>query len=225
MHTRVSKIDGVFICALVLSMSACSSQKSSPPGSTAAPAAPAAPPPLALWGDLKPIATVKELMRDFIDPLADNIFDSVRTVTTKRGTEERVPKTEEDWAKLRTGAVAMVEGANLLKLARPFANPGEDSTDQAAKDSELTTAEITAKREKDPVEWNARVEALRNVGLEVLEIIKKKDPKELWDASDNLDSACENCHRSFWYPKENDEFYRKLDSRLSALPKPSQSRK
>ena len=30
-----------------------------------------------LWGDLKPIVSVKELMRDFIDPASDYVFDSV----------------------------------------------------------------------------------------------------------------------------------------------------
>lgn len=65
-----------------------------------------------------------------------------------------------------------------------------------------------------PVEWNARIEALRNVGLEVLDIVKRKDVKELWDASENLDQACENCHRSYWYPGETPEYYRKLDRRL-----------
>ncbi len=64
------------------------------------------------------------------------------------------------------------------------------------------------------MEWNARIEALRNVGLEVLDIVKRKDVKELWDASDNLDSACEACHRSYWYPGETPAFYTRLDRRL-----------
>jgi hypothetical protein len=74
-----------------------------------------------------------------------------------------------------------------------------------------------AKVEKDPVEWNARIEALRNVGLEVLDIVKRRDVEELWDASENLDAACEGCHRSYWYPGETLEYYRKLDHRLSGL--------
>ena len=52
----------------------------------------------------------------------------------------------------------------------------------------------------DPVEWNARIEALRNVALEVLDIAKRKDSRELWDTGENLDTACESCHRSHWYP-------------------------
>ena len=75
-------------------------------------------------------------------------------------------------------------------------------------------AQIEAKVKADPVEWNARIEALRNVGLQVLDIVRRKDVKELWDANQNLDEACEACHRSYWYPGENDAFYKKLNQRL-----------
>jgi len=67
------------------------------------------------------------------------------------------------------------------------------------------------------VEWNARIEALRNVGLEAMDIVKRKDVKELWDAADNLEQACESCHRRYWYPGETPEFYDRLDRRLRDL--------
>src|SRR5262249_60332804 len=68
-----------------------------------------------LWGGMKPIVSVKERMRYMIDPSADNIFNSVRTVMTKEGTVETVPKTVADWEQVQTGAVALAEGAYLLK--------------------------------------------------------------------------------------------------------------
>ena len=66
----------------------------------------------------------------------------------------------------------------------------------------MTPAQITAKVERDPVEWNARIEALRNVGLQVLDIVQRRKVDELWDAAENLDQACESCHRSYWNPGE-----------------------
>src|SRR4051794_10580156 len=54
-----------------------------------------------LWGDLKPVVSVKELMHDLIDPLADNVFDAVAVYITKDGVREVAPKTEEDWDKVR----------------------------------------------------------------------------------------------------------------------------
>jgi hypothetical protein len=159
-------------------------------------------------------------MRYMIDPLADNIFDAVSTVVTNKGTVETVPRTDEDWEKVQIGAVTMVEGASLLEVPRSFAPPGDENNSTGPNAVELAPAQILAKLKRDPVEWNARIEALRNVGLEVLDIVKRKDVNELWDAGQNLDEACENCHRSYWYPGETKQFYQKLDRRLEEFIKP-----
>jgi len=169
-----------------------------------------------LWGDMKPVVSVKELMRDMIDPLADNIFDAVGSVTTSNGTVDKAPKTEADWDKVRIGAVSMAEGAYLLKIPRPFAPSDDENNSQGPDAPELSPAAILAKLERDPVLWNAKIEALRNVGLEVLEIVRQKDAKALWDAGEDLDVACENCHLEYWYPGEKD-LMPKLNERIRAL--------
>jgi hypothetical protein len=202
------------ICAGLFVLGVLTSTCSSPKPTQAPPHGPV------LWGDLKPVVSVKELMRYMIDPLADNIFDSVRTVVSDKGVVETVPKTDEDWEKIRIGAVTLVEGIYLLKIPRPFAPPGDQNNSTGPDAVELAPAQITAKLEADPVEWNARIEALRNVGLQVLDIAKRKDVKELWDAGQNLDEACENCHRSYWYPGENAQFYQKLNRRLQEYHQP-----
>ena len=189
-------------------------------GPTPAPPA-AAPAQTALWGDMKPVVSVKELMEYMIDPAGDYVFDSVSTVIDPKGNViEKAPKTDEDWEKLRIGAVTLAEGVYLLKIPRPFAPPGDENHSVGPDATELSPAQIEAKVKKDPVEWNARIEALRNVGLEVLEIVKKKNTKELWDAAENLDEACESCHRAYWYPKEDARFYRDLDDQLKKVPNP-----
>ncbi|HWW82785.1 MAG TPA: hypothetical protein VNZ26_04235 [Vicinamibacterales bacterium] len=207
-------IDGVTRAGLILvaaCLSACSrAQPAAVATSTGQPA---------LWGEMKPVVSVKELMRDMLDPASDFIFDSVSTVVTKKGTITTVPKTDADWEKLRIGAITLAEGVYLLKIPRPFAPAGDENNSTGPDAAELSPAEITAKVKADPVEWNARIEALRNVGLEVLDIVKRKDANELWDASDNLDTACEACHRSYWYPHEDAKFYEKLDRRLSEAAK------
>src|SRR6266699_4899626 len=58
-----------------------------------------------LWGDVNPAVSVKELMRDLIDPIADNVFDAVSVIVTKRGEQEKAPRTDEDWQRIQTGAV------------------------------------------------------------------------------------------------------------------------
>jgi rhamnose utilization protein RhaD (predicted bifunctional aldolase and dehydrogenase) len=77
-------------------------------------------------------------------------------------------------------------------------------------------AALKAKLLADPVLWNAKIEALRNVGLEVMEIVKRKDVNELWDAGENLDQACESCHLEYWYPGER-ALLKKLDAHLEEL--------
>jgi len=155
-----------------------------------------------LWGGMKPIVSVKELMRYMIDPSADNIFNSVRTVMTKKGTVETAPKTDADWDQIQIGAVTLAEGAYLLKVRRPFAPPGDMNLSAGPNPLELSPDQITARVVRDPVEWNARIEALRNVALEVMDIVKRRGADQLWDAGENLDVACEGCHRSYWYPGE-----------------------
>jgi hypothetical protein len=195
-------------CAIAVFVCACSGSTSLPPP----------PPPVQpqLWGDLKPVVSVKELMRDMLDPASDYVFDSVSTVIGKNGRVETEPKTDEDWERVRIGAVTLAEGAYLLKIPRPFAPPGDENNSTGPEPEELSPAQIKAKLERDPVLWNAKIEALRNVGLEVLDIVKRKDVNELWDAGENLDQACENCHLEYWYPGEK-EYLRKLDRRLQEL--------
>ena len=124
------------------------------------------------------------------------------------------PKTDEDWDKIRVGAVTLAESVYLLKVPRPFTPPGDENNSEGPDAVELSPAQITAKVEKDPVEWNARIEAMRNVGARSARHRQEEDVAELWDASENLDKACEACHRSYWYPGENAEFYRRLRRKL-----------
>jgi hypothetical protein len=193
---------------VVILLSGCSSPK---PSSNAPPSA--AP---ILWGDMKPVVSVKELMRDMLDPASDYIFDAVKIETTRAGTVERTPKTDADWERIRVGAVTLAEGAYLLKVPRPFAPPGDENNSTGPDASELSPAQIKAKLEADPVLWNAKIEALRNVGLEVLDIVKNKRTAELWDASYNLDQACESCHLQYWYPGDP-ALLKKVDQQLREL--------
>ena len=78
-RTRNSLVLTVGLFAAGALMYACSSPQ------------PAAAPPRApeLWGDMKPVVSVKELMRDMIDPIADNIFDAVSIVVDARARRNR----------------------------------------------------------------------------------------------------------------------------------------
>jgi hypothetical protein len=64
----------------------------------------------------KPVASVLDLMLGQIDPAADFLWESVATISTDKGIEERQPRTDAEWAEVRHKALAVIEGANLLML-------------------------------------------------------------------------------------------------------------
>src|SRR5206468_4517220 len=66
-----------------------------------------------LIGAITPLVSVKELMESMIDPIADNIFDAVWWDNTAQGVVEHRPTSEEDWQKVKVGAVTIAEGVEL----------------------------------------------------------------------------------------------------------------
>ena len=153
-----------------------------------------------LQGDYNPAATIKDLMESMVDPSADDVWNAVTTTLDWQGTDKKEPRTNEEWATVRRGAVRLVEGANLLMMpGRHMARPGEKSTTPGV---ELEPAEMEALVNKDRPSWNQRAKALQVVALEVLQAVDARSPDRLFDAGDRLDAACENCHRRYWYPNE-----------------------
>jgi cytochrome c556 len=205
-RTPVTACTCIGLLMLGIVTAGCSSPKPTAPPPPAAPAS-------QLWGDIKPVVSVKELMHYMIDPASDDVFDAVSLESTAKGRVERMPRTDADWEKVKSGAVTMAEGIDLLKVQRPFVPAGEEN-DSAA--GELSSAEIRAKIEKDPVLWNAKIEALRNVSLEIMDVVKKRDVQALSDAGGDLDEACETCHLEFWYPNQK-ELMPKIDQHLQQL--------
>lgn len=213
----------LLIVPFLLFVASCASPEPSAPAASAGGTAASAGSPDAmkptgqnLYADMKPVVSVKELMHDLIDPLADNIFDAISSVETDKGVVETLPKTDEDWDKIRIGAVAMVEGSYLLRVKRPFAPDGDVNNSTGPEPMELSPTQIQEKIDKDPVLWLAKIEALRNVGLQALDVVKRKQASELWDVSNNLDEACENCHLEYWYPSQK-ALLDRLDKNLKDL--------
>jgi hypothetical protein len=211
---------GALAAACVVYAGLCTSRCAAP-----RPAAAITTPPL--LGDMKPVVSVKELMAGMIDPIADNIFDSVWWDVTPKGIVAYAPKTDEDWEKVRVGAITLAEGVYLLKVPRPFAPPGDVNHSTGPNPPELSPTQIQAKLASDPVLWNAKIEALRNAALEVLDVVKKKDANELFEASEDLDRACEACHLEYWYPGDRKavEQDAKQHARFEPRPEPKSGRR
>jgi len=70
--------------------------------------------------------------------------------------------------------------------------------------------------------WAAKIEALRNAALEVMDIADKRDVKGLFEASADADMACEGCHLEYWYPGDRKAV--EEDARQKARIDPSAKR-
>lgn len=180
----------VLLTSLVL-MSAC--QK--PSETTAAAPAPAPPPP-----EYVPTATVKDLMQSVVDPNADVVWLAVTTVQSNKGTVETRPKTDEEWTKVRHGAVALMEASNLLMVpGRHVAKPGEKSETPGV---ELEPSEMEALINKDLGAWRKRAHGLHEAGAAAIQAIDAKDADKLFEVGEQIERACESCHSQYWYPNE-----------------------
>ena len=182
----------IVVLASLLLIAAC--QK--PTETTAAAPAPAAPPP----PDYVPTATVKDLMQSVVDPNADVVWLAVTTVQSAKGTLETRPKNDEEWTKVRHGAIALTEASNLLMVpGRHVARPGEKSDTPGV---ELEPSEMEALINKDLAAWRKRAHGLHEAGVAAIQAIDAKDADKLFEVGEQIERACESCHSQYWYPNE-----------------------
>jgi hypothetical protein len=114
--------------------------------------------------------TTKQLMTWIIDPNATAIWNSVGSVVTDKGTEEKHPKTDEEWASFRNAAATLVESGNLLML------------DGRAVDND---------------QWMATSRGMADAAATVLEAAEAKDVEAYFDAGGALYEACTACHAKY----------------------------
>lgn len=144
-------------------------------------------------------ATIQDIMDAQVDPAADEIWNSVASIITASGIEEKQPRTDEEWEAIRLKALLVIEGGNLLAMpgrrvvaeGKPL-DPGELAGEPPA--------DIEKAIETNRAAWIRLAQGLHDAGVTVLSAIQAKNPQQLIDAGEVLDTACENCHSTFWYP-------------------------
>src|SRR5262245_10045017 len=179
---------------------ACSAPKVEAPAATA-PAKPNT------ASEFRTTATIKDIMDSVVDPSADFLWDSVATIVTKKGTEERKPRTDMEWKEVRRRAIALVEATNLLIMdGRKVAKPGEKSENPGI---ELGPEEIQGLIDADHASLVKFAHGLHDAGMKALAAIDKKDADALSDSGEAIDEACEQCHLKYWYPPDTPEILKK----------------
>jgi cytochrome c556 len=148
----------------------------------------------------QPSASIQEIMNSIIDPNADAVWNAVATVSTIEGTEERSPKNDEEWLKVRQHAITLLEASNLLIIeGRPVAAPGSStSTVPAEHSADQIEADIQAHR----AEFIKHAHELHNATKEIITAIDAKNTDEVVRIGGKIEQACESCHARFWYPGE-----------------------
>ena len=146
----------------------------------------------------KPLASVREIMLSIVDPNVDAIWNSVSTISTAEGVEEKKPQTDEDWQKLHQHAVTLREVYNLLAVkGRKVAEPGAVTSSGGA---ELHAEQIEKLINAEWDDFLRHAEQLQLASDQVLKAIDDKNVEALEEAGAHVEHACEACHSKFWYP-------------------------
>ena len=150
--------------------------------------------------DYRTTATIKDIMDSMVDPGSDVIWDSVETIVSAKGTEEKMPRTDEEWKNVRRHAIMLLEATNLLLIpGRQVARPGEKADDPKV---ELAPEQIATLISQDRASFVKFAHGLHDATMEAFKAIEKKDVEGLLNSGDGIDRACENCHLKYWYPNE-----------------------
>ncbi len=130
----------------------------------------APPPPAPPAPPFNTSLALKQVMEWVIDPAADVIWDSVKSVITEKGTKEIAPHTDAEWDAVRNAAATLMESANLLML------------------------EGRAKNNKD---WMTAARRLSDTAGEALKAAQSKNTEAVFTEGGKLYEACRACHLKF----------------------------
>ncbi len=114
--------------------------------------------------------SLKQVMEWVIDPNADVVWESVKSISTAAGTTEIYPRTDAQWEAIRNSAATLMEAGNILML------------------------EGRAKDDKQWMEYSKRFSRTAEVALKAAQ---DKNKEALFDAGGNIYNACKACHDQY----------------------------
>ena len=117
-----------------------------------------------------PTLALNQFMEWVVDPNADVIWDSVKSITDINGTREIFPKTDAEWETVRNSAATLVEAGNLL---------------------------IAKGKTKDDKQWAEHATRLSQTAMVVLKATQDRNKDALFDAGGELYNACKSCHDKY----------------------------
>jgi len=118
----------------------------------------------------RPVADTKLLMQSVVDPNADVIWESVKTIITAQGTEEIKPRTDGEWTAVRNSAVTLAESGNLLMMSP---------------------------RAKDAGAWMTLSQELIDASQSAVRAAESKNADRLFTVGGDIYEACSHCHQKY----------------------------
>ncbi len=144
-------------------------------------------------------ATLRELMDSTVDPSADGLWNSVAIIYTPKTTENRQPRTDEEWLAVRRHAITLIEATNLIVMDGRHAAPAGTQSGEG----ELAPEEIDRRIAANRGVFVQFARTLREQSLQALQAIDRKDASTLLEVGSTIDEVCEACHVTFWYPNQS----------------------
>ena len=114
--------------------------------------------------------SMKQLMEFVLDPAADAVWESVAIIITDKGENQKAPKTDDDWLKVKAGAATLIESGNLLMMQG---------------------------RARDDKKWMGMAKRLSDAAVIAYQAADKKDVPALFDSGATIYNACSACHAAF----------------------------
>jgi hypothetical protein len=117
-----------------------------------------------------PVASVQQIMRGIVGPAANVVFNAVATTITLSGTEERAPKTDQEWNAVGDSAAALVESGNLLMLGNRAIDNGD---------------------------WMMMSRSLMDASRVALKATEARNVEALFASSEAINATCDGCHQRY----------------------------
>jgi hypothetical protein len=109
-------------------------------------------------------------MKGITGPAAATVFNAVSFTATAKGTEEKAPRTDEEWEAVGNSAAALIESGNLMLI-------GSRAVDQG--------------------DWVKMSQALIDAGRLALRATQAKSADQVMAVGEDVNASCDNCHRKY----------------------------
>jgi hypothetical protein len=117
-----------------------------------------------------PVASIKQIMKGIVQPNATIVYNAVGSTITAQGTEERAPKTAEEWEIVGNSAAALIESGNML---------------------------LVGNRVLDTGDWVKLAHDLINGGKDALKAAESKSADGVFASGEPINDSCDACHAKY----------------------------